>query len=88
MHVAAHELINGRKSILQIAQEVGYESEASFTRAFKRAMGKPPGAWRRNETKTRSPSAPSRRRGRGASPRSSRSPGRRPRSAPAWRCGR
>ena len=47
IHVAAHELISSNKSILQIAQAVGYESEASFTRAFKRTMQKPPAAWRR-----------------------------------------
>jgi len=47
IHVAAHELINSNKSILQIAQEVGYESEASFTRAFKRVMDAPPATWRR-----------------------------------------
>ncbi|HEY8371045.1 MAG TPA: helix-turn-helix domain-containing protein [Thermodesulfobacteriota bacterium] len=31
----------------RIAQEVGYESEASFTRAFKRVMGAPPATWQR-----------------------------------------
>jgi AraC-like DNA-binding protein len=47
IHVAAHELVNSGKSIAQIAQEVGYESEASFTRAFKRVMETPPATWRR-----------------------------------------
>lgn len=47
IHVAAHELINSGKPILQIAQEVGYDSEASFTRAFKRLLGTPPATWRR-----------------------------------------
>ncbi|MGE0651394.1 MAG: AraC family transcriptional regulator [Alphaproteobacteria bacterium] len=47
IHVAAQELINSNKPIPQIAQEVGYESEASFTRAFKRIMKAPPAAWRR-----------------------------------------
>jgi AraC-like DNA-binding protein len=36
-----------RHSIATVAQEVGYESEASFSRAFKRTFGVPPGAWRR-----------------------------------------
>lgn len=49
-HVAAHELVNSSKSIAQIAQEVGYESEASFTRAFKRVMDTPPGTWRRRRS--------------------------------------
>lgn len=47
IHVAAHELVHSGKSIPQVAQEVGYESEASFTRAFKRVMHEPPAAWRR-----------------------------------------
>lgn len=47
LHVAAHELVNSSKSILQIAHEVGYDSEASFTRAFKRVMDAPPATWRR-----------------------------------------
>lgn len=47
IHFAAHELLNSGKSILQIAQEVGYDSEASFTRAFKRVIGTPPATWRR-----------------------------------------
>lgn len=47
IHSAAHALLNSGKPIPRIAQEVGYESEASFTRAFKRVMGAPPAAWRR-----------------------------------------
>lgn len=50
IHVAAHELVNSNKSIAQIAQEVGYESEASFTRAFKRVMDAPPATWRRQRS--------------------------------------
>lgn len=47
IHVAAHELVNSSKSVLQVAREVGYDSEASFTRAFKRVMDVPPATWRR-----------------------------------------
>jgi len=47
IHVAAHELIDSGKSILQVALEVGYDSEASFTRAFRRVMEAPPATWRR-----------------------------------------
>lgn len=47
IHVAAHELVSSGKSILHIAQEVGYDLEASFTRAFKRTMGTPPATFRR-----------------------------------------
>jgi AraC-like DNA-binding protein len=50
IHAAAHELINSGKSMLQIAHEVGYESEASFTRAFKRIIGTPPATWRRQRS--------------------------------------
>jgi AraC family transcriptional regulator, alkane utilization regulator len=31
-----------------MAQQVGYESEAAFNRAFKREFGMPPAAWRRH----------------------------------------
>lgn len=47
IHVAAYELINSSKSIPQVAREVGYAHEASFTRAFTRLMEMPPAAWRR-----------------------------------------
>jgi len=50
IHVAAHELVSSSKSIAQIAQEVGYESEASFTRAFRRVMDAPPATWRRQRS--------------------------------------
>ena len=47
IQAAGYDLLNTKKSIHQVAQEVGYESEAAFTRAFKRTMGAPPAAWRR-----------------------------------------
>lgn len=47
MQVAARELREGHKSIMQIAELVGYDSEAAFSRAFKRAVGTPPATWRR-----------------------------------------
>ena len=45
--LAAHHLRNGGRSLVRIAQEIGYESEAAFNRAFKRQYGTTPGAWRR-----------------------------------------
>ncbi len=45
--LAAHLLRSGRLSLVRIAEQVGYESEAAFSRAFKRGYGAPPGAWRR-----------------------------------------
>ena len=47
MQVAANKLRDTRQNIAQIAFDVGYESEAAFTRAFRREMGQPPAAWRR-----------------------------------------
>jgi AraC-like DNA-binding protein len=47
MQAAARLLLETRTSVAAIALEVGYESEAAFTRAFKRLVGAPPGAWRR-----------------------------------------
>lgn len=40
-------LRDGRATVATIAQEVGYDSEAAFARAFKRLAGMPPAAWRR-----------------------------------------
>jgi AraC-like DNA-binding protein len=47
MQVAARALLETRATVAAIALDVGYESEAAFARAFKRAVGKPPAAWRR-----------------------------------------
>jgi AraC-like DNA-binding protein len=46
MQVAAAHLRDSPRPIAQIAAETGYESEATFTRAFKRAMGTAPGRYR------------------------------------------
>jgi AraC-like DNA-binding protein len=45
--LAADRLRQTRATILQVATDVGYESEAAFNRAFKREFGVPPAAWRR-----------------------------------------
>jgi AraC-like DNA-binding protein len=45
--LAATQLRDGNASILRVATDVGYESEAAFNRAFKRELGLPPAAWRR-----------------------------------------
>lgn len=34
-------------TVASVAQQVGYESEAAFGRAFKRLVGRPPAQWRR-----------------------------------------
>lgn len=46
LQVAAKRLETTADPIARIAFEVGYESEPAFNRAFKRAFGKPPAAWR------------------------------------------
>jgi AraC-like DNA-binding protein len=47
MQVAAGRLRDTDAKLLEIALDVGYESEAAFSRAFKREVGMAPGAWRR-----------------------------------------
>jgi AraC-like DNA-binding protein len=47
MHVAAQQLREGPASVAQVAFAVGYDSEAAFSRAFKRQFGTSPGVWRR-----------------------------------------
>jgi len=46
MQVAANRLTQSGAKISGIAGEVGYDSEAAFGRAFKKATGVAPGAWR------------------------------------------
>jgi len=47
MQIAAGLLRSSNKPIASIAQQVGYETEAAFTKAFKRLVGTTPGAWRK-----------------------------------------
>jgi AraC-like DNA-binding protein len=49
MRIAAQQLRNTGASLAQVADMVGYESEAAFSRAFKRAVGSAPAAWRRSQ---------------------------------------
>jgi AraC-like DNA-binding protein len=48
IQVAAHHLRNSDMPLARIAEQVGYESEAAFNRAFKRSFGVPPAAWRKS----------------------------------------
>ncbi|HEX6117988.1 MAG TPA: AraC family transcriptional regulator [Dongiaceae bacterium] len=48
LQVAAQELATGGKPLAVIAVDVGYESEAAFSRAFKREFGLPPASWRKS----------------------------------------
>jgi len=53
MQRGAALLREGDATVATIAQEVGYDSEAAFARAFKRLVGKPPAAWRRAQRVSR-----------------------------------
>jgi AraC-like DNA-binding protein len=50
MQMAAQQLKNTSASLSQVAEQVGYESGAAFSRAFKKTFGDAPGAWRRAGT--------------------------------------
>ena len=47
MQKAAALLRDGQATLADIADRVGYESEAAFSKAFKRWVGTAPGAYRR-----------------------------------------
>lgn len=47
MHLAASWLRDQELNLANIAERLGYRSEAAFSRAFKRATGLPPATWRR-----------------------------------------
>jgi len=46
MQIAAKRLSDPSAKIAAVAHEVGYESEAAFSRAFKKIVGRPPSRWR------------------------------------------
>src|SRR5688572_7786410 len=46
MQLATNYLRNGNESVAAIAGRVGYDSEAAFSRAFKKVVGTPPSEWR------------------------------------------
>jgi AraC-like DNA-binding protein len=48
MQVATQKLRHTSASLAQVADMVGYESEAAFSRAFKKAFGVAPATWRRS----------------------------------------
>jgi AraC-like DNA-binding protein len=54
MQVAANLLAQSGAKVATIGTEVGYDSEAAFSRAFKKATGLAPGAWREARRSARS----------------------------------
>ena len=57
MHLALSALREERVTVAELASRLGYRSEAAFSRAFKRVVGVPPGAVRR-EALSPTPAAP------------------------------
>lgn len=53
LQLAAHELATTGHAIEAVAKGAGYEAVTSFSRAFKRAYGKPPAMWRRRAARRR-----------------------------------
>lgn len=51
MQLAARRLSDTPDSVARIAFDAGYESEAAFSRAFKRSFGSPPATWRKENTR-------------------------------------
>ncbi len=52
MQLASGLLRDTNAKLVEVALEVGYESEAAFSRAFKRIAGLSPGAWRKEKRGT------------------------------------
>ena len=55
MQLAAGRLLSGSDSVAAVAGQVGYESEAAFSRAFKKAVGMAPSQWRRHRAAATGP---------------------------------
>jgi AraC-like DNA-binding protein len=50
MQIASELLTGGNANLASIARTIGYESEASFSRAFKKLIGVSPSVWRRRSS--------------------------------------
>jgi len=48
LQLAARALASTSRGVAEIAEDVGYESEAAFNRAFKREFGSPPARYRKD----------------------------------------
>jgi AraC-like DNA-binding protein len=54
IHLAKQMLRDRTDNIQAVAERIGYDSEPAFNRAFKKATGYPPAAWRRMAARTSS----------------------------------
>jgi AraC-like DNA-binding protein len=50
MLLASNLLCQSQASLASIAHDVGYQTDAAFSRAFRREFGSPPAAWRRRQS--------------------------------------
>ena len=50
MLLAANLLSRSNAPLARIAEDVGYQTDTAFSRAFRREYGAPPAAWRRRHT--------------------------------------
>jgi AraC-like DNA-binding protein len=53
MQLAAKLLTRSDAPLARIAENVGYQTDTAFSRAFRRAYGAPPAQWRRRQQNTR-----------------------------------
>lgn len=52
MQMAAQHLAESDEKVSSVARRVGYDSEAAFSRVFKKWVGVPPGQWRRKTSRS------------------------------------
>ena len=57
MLLAASLLARSNAPLTAIAEDVGYQTDTAFSRAFRRAYGAPPAAWRRSQLVRATPAA-------------------------------
>ena len=58
MLLASNLLARSNAPLAHIAEEVGYQTDTAFSRAFRREFGAPPAAWRRRKQATATTAAP------------------------------
>ena len=52
MLLAANLLRGSNAGLARIAEDVGYQTDTAFSRAFRREFGEPPAAWRRRQSRS------------------------------------